>query len=65
VKETFLNFFVKGGGHVTLAAILDFRIFPEKSEEKKDIKKFVSVKLFFQLKSMDKQVSDKKQPLYY
>jgi hypothetical protein len=29
---------VKGGGHVTSAAILDFRIFPEKSEEKKDIK---------------------------
>jgi hypothetical protein len=26
---------VKGGGHVTSAAILDFRIFPEKSEEKK------------------------------
>jgi hypothetical protein len=39
------------GGHVTSAAILDFRICPEKSEEKK----FVS-KLFFQLKSMDKQV---------
>jgi hypothetical protein len=36
---------------VTSAAILDFRIFPEKSEEKKDIKK-----LFFRLKSMDKQV---------
>jgi phosphoenolpyruvate synthase/pyruvate phosphate dikinase len=51
---------VKGDGHVTSAAILDFRIFPEKSEEKKDIKK-----LFFQLKSMDKQVSDKKQPLFY
>jgi Ethanolamine utilization protein EutJ (predicted chaperonin) len=55
VKKTFLNFLAKGGGHVTLAAILDYRIFPEKSEEKKDIKKLVS-KLFFQLKSMDKQV---------
>jgi hypothetical protein len=58
VKKTFLNFFVKGGGHVTSAAILDFQIFPEKSEEKKDIKK--ESKLFFLLKSMDKQVSDKK-----
>jgi hypothetical protein len=28
-----------------LAAILDFRIFPEKSEEKNDIKEFVSVKI--------------------
>jgi hypothetical protein len=47
VKKYFLNFFVKGGGHVTLAAILDFRIFPEKSEQKKDINKFVSVKIIF------------------
>jgi hypothetical protein len=31
---------------VTSAAILDFRIFPEKSEEKKDIKK-LSVKIIF------------------
>jgi hypothetical protein len=30
---------------VTSAAILDFRIFPEKSEEKKDINKFVSDKI--------------------
>jgi hypothetical protein len=28
-------------------AILDFRIFPEKSEDKKDIKKFVIVKIIF------------------
>jgi hypothetical protein len=41
------DFFLKGGGHVTSAAILDFRIFPEKSEEKKDIKKFVNVKIIF------------------
>jgi hypothetical protein len=34
---------VKGGGHVTSATIFDFRIFPEKSEEKKDLKKFVNV----------------------
>jgi hypothetical protein len=52
VKKNFFEFFCEGWvGHVTSAAILDFRIFPEKSEEKKDIKK-----LFFQLKSMDKQV---------
>jgi hypothetical protein len=38
---------VKDGGHVTSAAILDFRIFPEKSEEKNDIKKFVSQSYFF------------------
>jgi hypothetical protein len=37
MKKTFLNFLVKGGGHVTSAAILDFIIF---HEEKKDIKKF-------------------------
>jgi hypothetical protein len=47
VKKTFLNLFVKGSGHVTSAAILDFIIFHEKSEEKKDIKKFVSVKIIF------------------
>jgi hypothetical protein len=41
---------------VTSAAILDFRIFPEKSEEKKDIKKLSVKNYFFQLKSMDKQV---------
>jgi hypothetical protein len=34
------------GGHVISAAILDFRIFAQKSEEKKDIKKFVSKLLF-------------------
>jgi hypothetical protein len=45
VEKTFLNVFVKVGGHVTSAAILDFRIFTEKSEEKKDIKNFVSVKM--------------------
>jgi hypothetical protein len=32
---------------VTSAAILDFRIFPEKSEEKKDIKKFVCQNYLF------------------
>jgi hypothetical protein len=60
VKKTFLNFFVKGAGHVTSATIFDFIIFPGNSEEKKYIKKFVSVKIIelFQLKSMDKQVSD-------
>jgi hypothetical protein len=46
VRKTFLNFFVKGGGHVISAAILDFRIFPEKSEEKKD-KKNLNVKIIF------------------
>jgi hypothetical protein len=34
VKKSFLNFFVKGGGH----AIWDFRIIPEKFEEKKGYK---------------------------
>jgi hypothetical protein len=32
---------------VTSAAILDFIIFPEKSEEKKDTRKFVSIKIIF------------------
>jgi hypothetical protein len=41
------KFFCERGGHVISAAILDFRIFPEKSEEKKDIKIFVSVKIIF------------------
>jgi hypothetical protein len=36
VKKLF-EFFGERGGHVTSAPILDFRIFPEKSEEKKDI----------------------------
>jgi hypothetical protein len=40
VKKNLLNFWVNGGGHVTSAAILDFRIFPEKSEEKKVIKNY-------------------------
>jgi hypothetical protein len=47
VKKSFLNSLVKGGDHVTSAAILDFRIFPEKSEEKMDIKKIVSVEIIF------------------
>jgi hypothetical protein len=49
VKKLFL-FFVKGGGHVTSAAILDLRIFPEK--------------IIFST-GMDKQVCHKKQPLFY
>jgi hypothetical protein len=56
---------VKGGGHETSAAILDFRIFPKTIWRKKGIKHLWVSKLFFQLKSMDKQVSDKKQPLFY
>jgi hypothetical protein len=48
VKKNHFEFFGERGGHVTSSAILDFRIFPEKSEEKKDIKKFVSVKIIFQ-----------------
>jgi hypothetical protein len=35
VKKILFEFFC---GHVTSAAILDFRIFPEKSEEKKYVK---------------------------
>jgi hypothetical protein len=35
VKKILFEFFCERGGHVTSAAILDFRIFPEKSEEKK------------------------------
>jgi hypothetical protein len=34
------------GGHVTSAAFLDFRIYPEKSEEK-DIKKFFECPNYF------------------
>jgi hypothetical protein len=65
VKKLF-EFFCERGGHVTSAAILDFRIFSEKSEEKQGYKKICELsKLFFQLKSMDKQVSDTKQPLFY
>jgi hypothetical protein len=37
---------VKGSGHVTSAAILDFRIFPEKSEEKKG-NKTICVEIIF------------------
>jgi hypothetical protein len=44
---------------VISAAILDFRIFPAKSEEKKDIKKFVSVKIMFSTE-IHGQTSDKK-----
>jgi hypothetical protein len=33
-KKFIFEFFFKGGGHMTMAAVLDFRIFPEKSEEK-------------------------------
>jgi hypothetical protein len=57
---------VKGGGHVTSAAILDFRIFPEKSEEKKDIKN-VCVKIIFSnyfSTEIHGQTSDKKQLLF-
>jgi hypothetical protein len=55
VKKNLFEFFCERGGHVTSAAILDFRIFPEKSEEKKDIKKLVtvSVKIIY----MDKQTT--------
>jgi hypothetical protein len=37
--KNFFEFFCERGGHVTSAAILDLRIFPEKSEEKKGYKK--------------------------
>jgi hypothetical protein len=37
-KILFSEFLGERGGHVTSAAILDFSIFPEKSEGKKDIK---------------------------
>jgi hypothetical protein len=48
VKKIFFEFFVPS------AAILDFRIFPEKSEEKKGHKKFVSVKIILSTEISDK-----------
>jgi hypothetical protein len=50
---------------MTSAAILDFRIFPEKSEGKKVIKKFVSIKIIFSTEIHGQTSSDKKQPLFY
>jgi hypothetical protein len=49
VLSYFFHFwnFLWRGGHVISAAILDFRICPAKSEEKKDIKKFVSQNYVF------------------
>jgi hypothetical protein len=38
VRKKLFEFVCERGGHVTSAAIMDFRIFPEKSEEKKDKK---------------------------
>jgi hypothetical protein len=50
MKKNVLIYFVKEGGHVTLTAILDFRIFP--------------VKIIFSTE-IHGQTSDKKQPLFY
>jgi hypothetical protein len=57
VKKNF-EFFCERGGHVISAAILDFRIFPEKSEEKNDIKIIFSTEFHG-------QTSHKKQPFFY